>query len=243
MTTTESSVLLPATCKVCGSCYLFESALCCGVELGNVLGTCDACLEAADTRQHAERENSRKAAIAREIAATIPPDLRATDPDHPDFDRPLWTVVRRWRPSPDSFWLLLVGPAARCKTRCMALLAERAMWAGQRVAWTTAHRIKAAAIERHHQDRETQNAAREHRQAALKSQWLFVDDIGKADFSPSFESDFFELLDHRKTHRLTTVFSSNVHPEEFALCLSRVNAEPIIGRLLDRVTLIDLRTP
>lgn len=230
-----------STCTDCGQTYFFESILCLGQELGHLIAPrCPTCCDSAEEAEATRAEAERRAKIQASIEAFLPKDYRETDRNHPKFNLALWSAVRRWRPR-DEFWLGIVGPAGQCKTRCMALLAQDAMWAGIRCVWTTANRlVDAVRAERNGHNRAISGAAYEHLQDCLRAPWLFLDDLGKNDWPASFESYFFQLLDHRKAHKLPLIYSSNIHPHGLGLALSDLNREPIIGRLIDRTTLIDL---
>jgi DNA replication protein DnaC len=228
------------TCKTCGQTFFYEPILFGKVDLGLVVNTrCERCEQKAQADEDARRNRERQAVIEGQIRAQIPPDLLATEHTHPEFNRELWAGVRSWRPGSE-FWLGIIGQSGLCKTRCMALLAMRAMRAGVRVTWSTANRLKDAASDRTHRERTVSLLARQHLEDCLHGGWLFLDDLGKNEWSPAFESQFFQILDHRKNHRLPLVFSSNCHPEGFSQLISGLNSAPIIGRLLDRTTLIDL---
>ena len=229
-----------AVCKTCGQAFYYEPIWIGNCDYGKFVNTqCDLCAAAAEAREEARRKAERQAVIEGQIRAQIPPDLIDTDPAHPEFNRELWAGVRGWRPG-ENFWLGIIGDSGLCKTRCMALLAAKAMRAGVRVTWSTANRLKDAASDRTHRELSVSMLARQHLQDCLHSGWLFLDDLGKNEWSPAFESQFFNILDHRKNHRLPLVFSSNCHPEGFSQLISPFNRAPIIGRLLDRTVLIDL---
>lgn len=238
----EEPVMIQGQCRDCGQGYWLESIIILNQELGHcVQPICDGC-NAAQEKAEAQRITAeRSARIEAEILAAVPPDLYATDIRHPKFNGELWTAVSRWRPNTTgNFWLGIVGLAGQSKTRCLTLLYMRAMRAGIRCTWTTANRLQDAAKDRHSRDNQVATLAREHIQSCLRSPWLFLDDLGKNDWNREFETVFFQLLDHRKNHRLPLLYSSNSHPEQLSLLLSDANRDPIIGRLLDRTSILKL---
>lgn len=232
-----------ATCRDCGQVFRYEPIYVGLLDLArNLHARCEQCADVLEREAQRRYNDDRQAAIEESIRAQIPPDLLATDVRHPDFNAELWSAVSRWRPGAE-FWLGIVGASGACKTRCMSLLAAKALRGGVRVLWTTANRLKDASADRGHRERAVSLLAREHLADCLHASWLFLDDLGKNEWSPAFESQLFQILDHRKNHRLPLVFSSNAHPEEFSHVISALNAAPIIGRLLDRTTLLDLCEP
>lgn len=238
--------LSQTTCRNCGQVFCYEPILVMGMDLGkSIHHLCDYCIAKDEERVSAERETQRREEIETTLRATIPWDLIETDEFHPNFNRALWQAVANWRPTRMEFWLAIIGPAAQSKTRCMAMLAMKAMRRGTRVVWTTANRLRDCVADKNHKQSgdlaHYAVLARQHLAECLHAPVLFIDDLGKNEWTGAFESQFFQILDHRKNHRLPTIYSSNAHPEAFSLVLSDLNREPIIGRLLDRVTLIDLR--
>ncbi len=240
MTTMEPEQQAVTECKLCGQMFAYEPIWICGKDFGRTLHLhCTGCEARALREAGRVKAEARQAEREASIVAQIPPDLLATDVTRADFKRGLWEIVRQWGPAGD-FWLGIIGGAGLCKTRCMALLAARVMRDGGRVVWTTANRIKDASADRGHRERGVSLLAREHLEDCLHAGWLFVDDIGKNEWGPAFESQFFKILDHRKNYRLPVVFSSNAHPSALSQMITPLNAGPIIGRLLDRTTLLDL---
>jgi hypothetical protein len=229
-------------CTVCERPITYECIWIMGRDFGLTLNLlCDDCQRRAD-EQTAENERLRRIAQREDrVKSLLPPDLLLTDENHPDFNRPLWRAVNAWRPTADAYWLGLIGPAGRCKTRCLALAAKAAILRGNRVTWTTANRLLEAAHDRSSRDRQTATLAREHLQDCLHAGVLILDDLGKNEWTSAFESQFFQILDHRKNHRLPLLFSSNAHPEAFGLVLTDLNREPIIGRLMDRTTILEIK--
>lgn len=236
------STLMNTTCHHCDASFSYEPILCFGKDLAAHLNKeCPACQRKSENLRVREKEEERMQQAYQMLCATLPPDLRETDERHPDFNRPLWAAANRWHPSPEQRTLGIIGPAAQCKTRVLALLARRVISSGSRVCWTSAVRLKDAAHDRQSREREISALAREHLRECLTVPWLFLDDLGKNEWSPTFESQLFQILDHRLNHHLPTAWTANDHPESFHPLISPLNASPIIGRLLDRCTVMDLR--
>lgn len=232
--------LLSRPCDDCGQVYFYESIKLGSAELGHtVQPRCSSCHELAEIAEARRIERDRRHRIQRDIEANLAIDIIETDPNHPGFNQALWGVVSRWRPSPESFWLFVHGPADRCKTRALALLYKKIMWSGIRALWTTAGALQLAAKERNRYGPEAV-AAKELVRSWMRVPYLFIDDLGKNDWPRELESLFFQLLDHRKTSRLPCLFSSNAPPETLGLLISDLNRDPIVGRLRDRCTLLDL---
>lgn len=231
-----------ATCQTCGGEFPYEPVLCFGRDLAaHLKKECPPCQEASERKRRNEREEDRMRHAYQLLCTTLPLDLRQTDEQHPEFNLRLWQAVSRWHPSADQRSLGIIGPAAMCKTRVLSLLARRTISTGTRIAWTSAVRLKDAAHDRQSRDREISAIAREHLRECLTAPWLFLDDLGKNEWTSAFESQLFQILDHRLNHHLPIAWTANDHPEVFHHHISPLNASPIIGRLLDRCTVMDLR--
>lgn len=232
--------LAETICQECQQAFFYEPILVMGRDFGKALNThCEGCNAKAE-RETKERESAAEKAEREARVQALPIDLLETDVEFPSFNRELWEVVSQWKPSLKSLGLAIIGPGDRSKTRCMTLAAIASIRRGCDVKWTTANRLFDAAQEIRHSTRSIATAAREHLQECRTARVLFLDDLGKNQWSADFEKQLFYILDHRKNHRLPLVYSSNCHPHAFSQVLSEFNRDPIIGRLLDRMTIIDL---
>lgn len=232
----------------CGTRYEFESIPFGQTDLGEALApVCPACAEVEAEQVRAAEDERRKQGYRERVLGTLPPDLLpvwldslGTDPDHADFPQEAWQRVRRWRPGARGGGLGLVGPAAAGKTRLLVLLAEKIIMQGIRLVWTSAMRLhKEAAVNLRSRERKISEAAREHLMDCQAASYLVIDDLGNNEWCPAFESELFSLLDHRRNHRLPTLWSANAHPEEFHLLISSVNPAALIGRLLDGTAVLN----
>lgn len=242
-----------AHCRDCGAAFLYEPIFIGEVDLARPLEThCPACkseIEAAEAREGKARAEAERRELVRQ---TLPPALlpktlnpeNGTDLAHPDFNLPMWKLLKLWRPRKAGNWLGLVGPAGRCKTRCLALLAEKLIMQGNRLVWTSAMRLHTeTTINLKSRERALHVGAVGLLAECRTAPWLIIDDLGNNEWSPPFESHMFTILDHRRTHCLPTAFSSNTHPMRFHRLITSVNPEALIGRLLEGTSLFDFTPP
>ncbi len=223
--------------------------------LANLAFTCDLCDEAVRLR---EEEAARAAITARRQATwekVIPEKYRATDPRHQDFNAAVWQHLRGLDPARQSIGL--IGPAGRCKTRMLALLAKRLIAADVFVGWTTANRFQWAA-QREFDDREGPEA-RQLLRRWKEARVLFLDDLGKQRWTDTVEAAFFDLLETRAGANLVTHWSMNPCPtdsigpaqldafrddiiaralDSTGQAAARARFSPILSRLLDGTLLI-----
>lgn len=244
-----TEVVGQAVCKACSKTFPYEPIIFGSIDLALALAThCPACT-ADQMAKEAEAEKSRRHAERRELVLQcIPPALlpdslnpgRGTDISRDDFNLPMWKLIQKWRPVTHGHWIALIGSAGMCKTRCLALFAEKLIMQGNRVFWTSAMRLhQEASINLKSRERSVHLIAREYLAECLNTPWLILDDLGNNQWSPEFESQLFTILDHRRNNYLPFAYSSNSRPEELYHSITCVNPAALIGRLLDGTSIFD----
>lgn len=189
---------------------------------------CDECIEGREAKFAKDR---RDEAAKREYERVVPLSYRKTDTAHPNFNTPLWQQLCKWKP--EQGWIGLVGETGRSKTRCLALLAKRLAWKGYKLEWCIATRFQWAAQRQWTDDEGSK--AREWLRKWKHAEVLILDGLGKQKWTDSVEAEFFDMLEHRTSCELLTLWSANTHPEQMikAKQLTKDRGAPIVGRLLD----------
>lgn len=237
----STPTLTTAPCTSCGRPVAYEPIIVGTKDLGKLLFRYCAPCEDTKRRQDAEEEAElREERFLSQIRAIIPPDLRATSIHHPTFNMPLWKAVNAWSLGIGNEWLGIIGPAGQCKTRVLALKANKMIRQGMRVFWTDAPRFQTYAEDRNDRDHNRRSIAQEHLHECHQAAVLIFDDIGKNTWSHAMERHFFSLLDHRKNNQLPILWSANCHPQDLSASITKLNAGAIIGRMIDRCDIIDL---
>lgn len=203
---------------------------------------CTACYEAArredEERDRRDRENAehrRRLAVLESLAEVAGAKVFATDISHRTFNAALWVAAAGWTPE-SGRWLVIHGPPGSCKTRVVGLLAKRMVLDGRRVTWTTAGKFQEAveALNTFGKgDSRLRAGTLEDLERWKKAEVLVLDDIGKNTWFPTLEAKLFELIDHRETHWLPTILTSNRPPTHLIDDMSADRGGPIIGRILD----------
>jgi DNA replication protein DnaC len=162
----------------------------------------------------------------------FPPRYTTATADHPDVAA--WATLFRHNPS-DAPSLLINGPTGTGKTHQAHGALRAAVTAGQRprVAWraTTAPDLYASLRPRQGVDSEAEMNG--WRTAGL----LLLDDLGAAKTSEWTEEITYRLIDHRYTHCLPTIFTTNVPTAELREQLGdRVASR--LAEMCSRVTLV-----
>lgn len=203
---------------------------------------CDACgaVEAEADQERITNQKRRREATEREARLEIiPPEMRRTHITRKDFNAGLWLRVENWRPS-SAKWLGIVGMAGQCKTRCLALLAEKLILDGHRLFWTTAVEFQERTEDSRSDERGTKSEAAEYFKTCRRASILVFDDLGKNTWTPTVERNLFSVIDHRKTHDLPVIWSANTHPLDILKSgeMSKDRAAPLIGRILEASTIV-----
>jgi DNA replication protein DnaC len=245
------------TCTCCHRSMPYEPILTdTGTDLHALIPfVCHECtddVEAQAVREAEARANTRR---REKWESIVPLKYRETDTQHPDFPRPLWQHLRSRSPKQS---LALIGPAARCKTRILALIAKRAIATDITVGWCPANNFQWAATREF--DKRDGTEARQWLKRWHTADVLILDDLGKHRWTDAVESAFFGLLEARASRMLPTHWSMNPDPADVADLPTRLRQEPadlltraldptgdasarprfapIISRLLDETTLI-----
>lgn len=215
---------------------------------------CETCQDQYDREAEAQREIERQEAadrqrqdIADRIDRVTPPRYRATDPDHPDFNRQLWQHVMAWQPTDRTPFLGLVGPSGASKTRCAYLKLKSLVMAsvdhGKAATWaavtagefgeTVLGQFRKTSAVRDLHDRDPQAAASSYLKSLRRSDIVLFDDLGKGRATPAVTEELFHLIDHRHAHNLPTLWTANSSPEAIVTGMSEDIAGPLAGRLIE----------
>jgi len=199
---------------------------------------CAGCYDLASREDDARHRLDMEAAEQRRRHARleiIPPKIFDTDLGHPTFNKALFLACQGWTPESGK-WLVLHGPPGACKTRVVGTVVARLILAGHMVTWTTAGKLQETVEELNSFakcDESLRAAARARLRVWKESGILVLDDLGKNTWTPSLEAKLFELIDHRETHWLPTIITSNKPPAHLVDDLGRDRGGPIIGRILE----------
>lgn len=215
-------------CSDCNQSYEHEIFTLYGKVYLETHSVCDSCSEAREAK---DAQNRRERVARREWERVVPIGYRKTDTAHPGFNKALWGQLSKWSPEMGGFGL--VGVTGRSKTRCIALLTKRLIWRGYKVEWCLATKFQKAA--QRQWDNEQGFKYRERVRRWQNTEVLILDDLGKQKWTDSVEQEFYDLLEHRTSNELLTLWSANTAPEEMikAKQLTKDRGAPIVGRLLD----------
>jgi len=215
-------------CQHCGDTFSYAPRLIGDREVFPQL-TCTPCILRSQAAEDAEREARLQRQREAEWAAICPPLYRETDLARlPEAFR---TAIRDWTCSPRG--LGLVGPAGKGKTRAAFALLQRMHGSGLRCAAISATRLGHLSAAQFSDDRDQRARAISQMKSFHAAALLLIDDLGKCKMTERCEVDFFDLLEHRTSHQLPTLWTANARGDQLLALLSADRGEPILRRLAE----------
>lgn len=234
----------------CKECEAFIDLTGCE-ELAAYVTLCDACATQENHRSE-KRERAKKAQARRKaramraeaiIESTIPKGYRKTRIDHPDYPVELHHSAMDWLKLLDAgkdspIWMGIIGTSGRGKTRVASQVAIDYMHRGRQVAWINAARFQWNAQKQHDRVHGAQATAR--LDSFLKADLLVFDDLGKQQWTPVVEAQFYDLVEHRYGAELPMIWTSNSSLKDLRGMLTIDRADPIIGRLAETSLILEI---
>ena len=134
--------------------------------------------------------------------------------------------VLAWKLGPKG--LIIRGETGKCKTR--------AMWRLMRKLWLDDLRL--AALTAGQFDRQCRDAGGNFTltkwfDGLAKADVFFLDDLGKASWTPATEATWFDLVDERTRDHRPILVTTNDSGQTLAARMSENRAEPLVRRLRD----------
>lgn len=190
---------------------------------------CELC--SARQSEEIERNRAEMAARMRESDwnEICPPLYQGTDlarlPTH------YRNIVDRWKMGPIA--PAFIGDAGQGKTRASFEILRRKHFDGVRVFAISARRFAWAASRQFDNDVATKAEAREIISNCRGVRLLLFDDIGKERMTDTVEGELYDLLEHRTSNLLPTIWTANASGEELLSMFSKDRGEPILRRLAE----------
>lgn len=165
---------------------------------------CKSCCDRQEAEQKAQEEAARSAEREAKWNTICPPLYRNTDLSHPDLSRAALACVSGWNMERG---IGLVGGSGKGKTRLLFIALRRAFDAGNVVRVYTHNKFSKLVMDAFMGDSRAE-AARDL--AALrKTDYLMIDDLGKAPSTERADAEMEELVEHRVSHSLPILWSAN----------------------------------
>jgi len=194
--------------------------------------------ECARERARLERENRKAEVIlARQEKweTMCPPEfLKDLDFSRPNCQERIFDQVMSWEFNPRG--ILIHGPSARCKTRFIFKLLEREHNAVRKVIALThpEFRLQISALASENQT----GLAKYMVNLCKVAEILFIDDLGKGNFTSASEEALSEIIDQRSRWHRPIFFSTNDDMRTLGKRLSADREAPMLRRIMDYCKII-----
>jgi DNA replication protein DnaC len=239
MNTNFETKLITAPCRDCREPFDTKVLFINGVEKIRA-AVCPACSVKLEQEQRAQEAVARDAALSldqqqREArwAKLCPLEFRLptesggnTDLARMDAVQPRWRKLLEWRYCQRG--LILRGSTGTCKTRAVWRLLRRLWEEGKSIQALTA-----AQFDRQCRDAGGKFTLSEWFDRLARMDALFIDDLGKAQWTPATEAQFFDLVDQRTREGKPMLVTTNDDKDSLTARLSDDRAEPLVRRLCD----------
>lgn len=190
----------------------------------------DECCDCVDQKAHeAEmKELAQKRKRMEGIWSTICPPLYAdTDPNRlPEHFR---QVLNGWEYGPKGIGL--TGEAGKGKTRAAFLILRKQHLRGISCAAITMTRFAMLCVDQFSDNRDRRGQAQDGLTDVREAKLTLLDDLGKCRMTERAELELFDLLEHRTSHLLPTIWTANASGDHLLSMMSNDRGEPILRRL------------
>ena len=191
--------------------------------MGRTLIECDPCAEAEKARRDSEQRQQR--ALSAWVAKT-PPDMQAKL-DRSRLNPALLPALE----TDGTAGCALIGASDAGKTRIGYQLLRKAALRGIPSLAVTHAELRRAATSLTASDPKRCDAAHTVIHQARTVACLLIDDLGKGSSTPVGDETFFDLLTHRRDHRLTTHWTANAGSTWLEARFGEDKGRPILLRL------------
>lgn len=213
-------------CNQCGAGFEHEPLILHGRELFRP-NFCDACCRDQEARQAASDREAMVGMQNDEWERICPPLYRDTDMSR--IPAAFQAIVTGWKFGPTG--LGFTGEAGKCKTRAAFLILKAQHFAGRRVCAASATKMGSWAQNRFSDDPERKAAAFAGLRDLRAAKVVLIDDLGKSKMTETVEQEFFDILEHRTSHCLPTIWTANAGAAELRKMMSPDRGDPIMRRL------------
>jgi DNA replication protein DnaC len=194
--------------------------------------TCDTCLEKQVAKAEADQRLLVEARRRQDFFDAVPPRYRDTDAERLRRESPkIMAIVDSYTYS--DIGVGMAGRSGKGKTRAAVLILQKAQTLGKTICYLPAAGFSSHAGNQWNSDNKKRADSLRVIEKAHHAGILLLDDLGKARTTPSGEKALFGLLEHRHSHMLPIIWTSNSNAQQLAQMFSEDKTEAIMRRLTD----------
>ncbi len=165
---------------------------------------CAACSAKIEAEIEAEKKRQNNAAREEKWKAVCPPLYRDTDLRHESLAPAAVACVTRWNMEKG---IGLIGESGRGKTRLLFVALRRAFDAGSFVRVVSHNRFSKLVMEAF--SGESRSESGKELNVLRRTDFLMIDDLGKAPSTERADAEMEELIEHRVSNDLPILWSAN----------------------------------
>ncbi len=221
--------MVTKNCVTCEKPFCYEPFLRADGSERFAITYCEPCIEQSrteeDVRMQAEIQNRHE----ERWAAICPPLYRTTDAAR--IPASFRAAIAGWNYSPRG--LGFIGAAGQGKTRAAFVLLRRIFGEERTCEATSATQFARLSFEQFSDDKDRKQRAAATLSHLRTVELLLIDDLGKSKMTDRCEVEFFDLLEHRTSHLLPTLWTANARGNDLLALMSPDRGEPILRRLAE----------
>ena len=188
---------------------------------------CDPCNEKLIQRQDQDAQRRAAEASSARFRAMVPPMY--LDTDEKRIVTLLRAEIQNWEFGPVG--LGFVGRSGAGKTRAAVCLLQRMHDDGHNVFFISATDLALNSANQFADNPAIREISRSILKVCRSADILLLDDLGKGRMTDRAESELYDLLEYRTSHRLPTIWTSNSGGEALLNMFSDDRGEAIIRRI------------
>lgn len=221
--------MVTKTCRTCQATFSYEPILRLDGSERFPITACEPCIERIRAEEDAHASEQIRLRRQERWATICPPLYRTTDQTR--IPVPFRNAIASWSYSPRGVGF--IGAAGQGKTRSAYALLRRHHEQGRSCEAVGTTTFATLCLQQFNDNRD----ARQHASVTLSRirhvDLLLIDDLGKSKMTERCEVEFFDLLEHRTSHLLPTLWTANARGNELLALMSPDRGEPILRRLAE----------
>lgn len=220
------------TCQDCQQPFEYEPVMFNNREIVPAI-FCPPCVDKRQGEMASERERDRLGKRREAWLDLCPPLYRDTNPSDPRLSSAARTALAAWSPNGNGVGLALCGASGRGKTRLAFSRLHDLHMEGMTVFAVSSKRLEKAIHGSFSDDALRRSESESVIESARKARVLLLDDVGKEKFTERVAGEFYDLIEHRTSYLLPTIWTANTSRAELSARLGAEHGDATMRRLAE----------
>jgi DNA replication protein DnaC len=197
--------------------------------LGREMPAPKMCQTCSDSHTSAEKRREELSEAQARFVEVCPPLYQNTDISR--LPERFQIVVAKWEYNP--IGIGFTGKPGIGKTRAAYMIIQKCAHSGRTVAAVTSTRLNGLGVAQFSMEAQEQAQALGELRRIHETDLLLLDDIGKGKMTERAEMELYDLLEHRTSHQLPTIWTSNSGSDVLVNSMSKDRGPAILRRLAE----------